>query len=492
MAEVYKNYIDGEWIESSSRERYSVVNPANTSDVVGEFQRSTPDDARRAIQAAQAAFKPWSAVPGPARGRILLRACQLIAERKEDLARTLCREEGKIYKEALGEILKGLALMEFYAGEGFRLEGKTLPSESPNTFVYTVRQPLGVVSLICPWNFPWAIPVWKAAPALVAGNTVVLKPSDFTPLTAVKLAQIFHDAGLPKGAFNFLTGPGSVGEEMVRNPAVKAVSFTGSNAVGEAINRMAAERNIKVCCEMGGKNAAVVLDDANLDLAVAGVFMGAFGSTGQRCTATSRLILTRGVKEAFVSRLLEKVRGIQIGDGMDSSTTMGPIVNEAQMKRVLAYMEKGKHEGARLLVGGERARGPKLDSGWFVQPTLFDDVTPQMSIWREEIFGPVLSIATATGFEDALRLANDSAFGLTSAIYTENVSDAMKFVDGIECGMTHVNNPTIGGEAQLPFGGIKATGIGDREMAQEGLNFFTELKTVFIDFTGKPRQGNTY
>ncbi|MBI3892174.1 MAG: aldehyde dehydrogenase family protein [Candidatus Wallbacteria bacterium] len=490
MAEVYKNFINGQWVESSGGERYTVVNPANTADVVGEFQRSTAADARRAIAAAQAAYKPWAAVPAPARGRILLKACQLIAERKEDLARTLCREEGKIYREALGEILKGLALMEFYAGEGFRLEGKTLPSEMPSTFVYTVRQPLGVVSLICPWNFPWAIPVWKAAPALVAGNTIVLKPSDFTPLTAVKLTQIFDEAGVPKGVFNFLTGPGPVGEEMVRNPLVKAVSFTGSNAVGEAINRMAAERGIKVCCEMGGKNAAVVMDDANLDLAVAGVFTGAFGSTGQRCTATSRLILTRGVKERFMSRFLEKARQIQIGDGMDPATAMGPIVNEPQMKRVLLYIEKGKAEGARLLTGGGRARGGKLDGGWFVEPTVFDDVTPSMTIWREEIFGPVLAVTTAQSLEDALRLANDSAFGLTSAIYTENVSDAMKFVEGIECGMTHVNNPTIGGEAQLPFGGVKATGIGDREMAQEGLNFFTELKTVFIDFTGKPQTGN--
>jgi aldehyde dehydrogenase (NAD+) len=380
--------------------------------------------------------------------------------------------------------MKGISLLEFYAGEGFRMHGKTLPSEAHDTFTYTIRRPLGVVGLIAPWNFPWAIPVWKSAPALVAGNSVVFKPAELTPATATLLTAIYEEAGLPPGVFNMLVGSGSVvGEAMVNSPALRAISFTGSNEIGGALYTKAAQRGAKVTCEMGGKNAVIVMADADLDKAVIAIHGGAFGSTGQRCTATSRVIASPSVKDELLERLVAGAQKIRIGPGLDETVDMGPAVDEKQWRTDLDYLRIGQEEGARLVVGGKQPE--YLDKGYFVEPTIFDNVSPNMRIFKEEIFGPVLSITTAKNLDEALQFANGVEYGLTTSIFTENVDTIMNFVEEVETGMVHVNEPTIGGEAQLPFGGTKATGVGEREMAEEGLNFFTELKTVFINYSGK-------
>jgi aldehyde dehydrogenase (NAD+) len=493
MADFFPNYIDGRWTATAGKERIVNRNPADTDDVIGEFPEATREDARAAIAAAQKAFPPWRATPAPERGRILMRAAQIALSRKEELARAMTREEGKIYREALGEIVKGVNLLEYYAGEGFRIQGRTLPSEMRATFTYTIRQPLGVVSLITPWNFPWAIPVWKSAPALVAGNTAVLKPASLTPHTAYLLAKIYEEAGVPAGVLNLVTGRGStVGDELVVNPTVRAVSFTGSNDVGTKLYESAARRGIKVTCEMGGKNALIVMDDADLPLALAGTVQSAFGSTGQRCTATSRLLLHRKIAQELTERLVAEARKIVVGNGLEEGVGMGPAVDESQLKTDLAYIEIAKEEGATLACGGRRLTEGKLGRGYFVEPTVFTGVRPHMRIAREEVFGPVLAVITFETLEEALHIANDVPYGLTSSIYTRDAGRIMRYIEDIEVGMVHINSPTIGGEAQLPFGGIKATGVGAREMSDEGLNFFTELKTVFYDYTGSKRDTNIY
>jgi acyl-CoA reductase-like NAD-dependent aldehyde dehydrogenase len=478
------SYIDGKWFHPKSDRLVRNINPADPDDVIAEFPCATAEDVQHAIDAAQASFKAWKKTPGPERGRILWRAADIARQRADDIARTLTREEGKVLKEAKGEVMKGISLLEFYAGEGFRMHGKTLPSEARDTFTYTIRQPLGVVGLIAPWNFPWAIPVWKSAPALVAGNTVIFKPAELTPATATLLAEIYEAAGLPPGVFNMLVGPGSVvGEAMVNSPALRAISFTGSNEVGSALYTKAAHRGAKVTCEMGGKNAVIVMADADLDKAAIAIHGGAFGSTGQRCTATSRVIAHPTVKEKLLEQLVDGAQKIKIGPGLDETVDMGPAVDEKQWQTDLDYLRIGQAEGARLVVGGKKVE--HLGKGYFVQPTIFDNVAPGMRIFKEEIFGPILSVTTAQSLEEALRFANGVEYGLTTSIFTENVDTIMNFVEEVETGMIHVNEPTIGGEAQLPFGGTKSTGVGEREMAEEGLNFFTEIKTVFINYSGK-------
>jgi acyl-CoA reductase-like NAD-dependent aldehyde dehydrogenase len=478
------SYVDGKWFHPKSSRLVRNINPADPDDVLAEFPCATADDVGRAINAAQAAFRSWKRTPGPERGRIIWRAADIARRRADEIARTLTREEGKVLKEAKGEVMKGISLLEFYAGEGFRMHGKTLPSEARDTFAYTIRRPLGVVGLIAPWNFPWAIPVWKSAPALVAGNTVIFKPAELTPATASLLTQIYEEAGLPAGVFNMLVGSGSiVGEAIVNSPVLRAISFTGSNEVGGALYAKAAQRGAKVTCEMGGKNAVIVMADADLDKAAVAIHGGAFGSTGQRCTATSRVIANPAIKDALVERLVDGARKIKVGPGLDETVDMGPAVDEKQWKTDLDYINVGQQEGARLVLGGKPPE--HSGKGYFVQPTIFDNVAPDMRIFKEEIFGPVLSVSTAKTLEEALRFANGVEYGLTTSIFTENIDTIMSFVEEVETGMVHVNEPTIGGEAQLPFGGSKATGVGEREMAEEGLNFFTELKTVFINYSGK-------
>ncbi|MFL5319222.1 MAG: aldehyde dehydrogenase family protein [Myxococcaceae bacterium] len=489
----HENYIGGSWVPPSTGNYSQNLNPADRDDVVGEYPLSGKKDAEAAIAAAKAAFNDWASMPGPSRGRILLKATQLFKDRLDDFARMLCREEGKTFIEAKGEIMKGINLFEFYSGEGYRIHGKTLPSETRSSFTYTIRQPLGVVALITPWNFPFAIPAWKSAPALITGNCVVMKPASNTPGTATMLAQVLHDAGLPKGVFNLVSGPGgAVGNTLVDHPDVKAVSFTGSNSIGLALNERAAKRGIKVTAEMGGKNPVVVMDDADLKLAISGILGGAYGSTGQRCTATSRVVVHKAIAKEVIDGIIEGARKLKVGNGLHEGIDMGPAVDEGQLKTDLEYIKIAQDEGARLAIGGKRLTGGAYDKGFFVEPTVFTGVRPEMRIHQEEVFGPVVAVAEANDFEEALHIANNVEFGLSASIYTRDANVAMKFVERSEVGMVHVNNPTVGGEAQLPFGGWKSTGVGEREMAEEGAQFFTQLKTVFFDYTGQIRTSKIY
>ena len=488
---VLKQYIGGKWVDGSA-DVVESVNPADTRDVVARFKNASKADALKAIDAASKAASGWAKTPAPQRGRVLAKVAEIARRRRDELAALMTREQGKILSEAKGEMDKGTTLIDWYAGEGLRFMGSSAPSELPGNFLYTMREPLGVVSIITPWNFPWAIPVWKTAPALVAGNAVVLKAASSVPAMAVEIVKIFEEAGLPPGVLNLVLGePESFGDTMIADPRLKAVSFTGSNAVGQLVHETCGKRGAKVTCEMGGKNPAVVWNDADLNLALGGVMKGAFGSTGQRCTATSRLILGDKIYDEFMGMLLAEVKKIKVGNGMDPTVTMGPAIDAAQLETDLKYIDIGKKE-AKLLFGGRRLSDGDLKHGFFVEPTVFEGVKPKARLWQEEIFGPVLSVAKAKTFEQALELANDSPFGLTSAFYSQDMTLAMKFVEGMEAGMVHLNSPTIGGEAQVPFGGVKGSGVGEREMAKDGLHFFTEQKTVFVDYTGQRRQSNLY
>ena len=487
------NLIGGEWVAPSTGQHEPCTNPADTREVLGQFPRSGAADAKAAIDAAAKAFPSWAATPGPERGRVLGRAHAILKSKIDLIAEALCREEGKTLGESRGEVMKGLNLLEFYAGEGFRTHGKTLPSETRATLTLTLRQPVGPVALITPWNFPFAIPVWKLAPALVAGCSVVMKPASLTPLCTHLLAEAFVEAGLPAGVLNVVTGPGSaVGDVLVDDPRIRAISFTGSNSVGLRLYSRAALRGARVTCEMGGKNPVVVLDDADLELAVEGITQGAFGSTGQRCTATSRVVATPAILGKLTEALVAKARALKVGDGRKAGMQMGPAVDASQLKVDLDAIAAARAEGGRLLCGGERLSGSEHEHGFFLAPTVFDQIGPGTKLAREEVFGPVLAIQAARDADEALRLANDVEFGLTASIYTRDYFQAMRFVEHAEVGMVHVNQPTVGGEAQLPFGGIKATGVGEKEMAEEGANFFTHLKTVFLDYTGARRTTSIY
>lgn len=489
----FENFIGGEWVPPTTGNYSPNVSPADHDDIVGLFPVSAKKDTEQAIAAAKAAFPAWSGMPGPSRGRILMKAVDLFRSRIDEIARTLTREEGKTFAEAKGEIGKGINLFEFFAGEGFRIHGKTLPSEMRQTFTYTLRQPYGVVGLITPWNFPFAIPAWKSAPALITGNCVVMKPASNTPGTARLLAEILNDAGLPKGVFNLVTGPGgAVGNTIVDSPDVKVVSFTGSNSVGLALNERGARRGLKITAEMGGKNAVVVLGDADLDLAIAGITQGAFGSTGQRCTATSRVVVERSIAKKLTEELVARAKKLKVGNGLEDGIDMGPAVDQGQLETDLDYIKVAQEEGCQLLCGGTRLKGGAYDKGYYVEPTIFGGAKPSMRIHQEEVFGPVLAIVEVGDFEEALAVANDSPFGLSTSIFTRDANTAMKYIERVEVGMVHVNNPTVGGEAQLPFGGWKSTGVGEREMAEEGAEFFTQLKTVFFDYTGQARTSKIY
>ncbi|MBD0369867.1 MAG: aldehyde dehydrogenase family protein [Pyrinomonadaceae bacterium] len=490
---IYRNFINGEWAESASSKTAQNINPANTDDVLGTIKQATREEARRAVESAAEAFRMWRTTPAPQRGRIIARAARLMEENKEELAQLLTREEGKTISESRGELQRSINVAEFCAGESRRMNGETIQSELPANFAYTIKQPLGVVACVTPWNFPVAIPVWKIAPALVAGNTVVFKPASLTPATATRIVELFEEAGIPRGVLNLIIGSGSeAGDEIINHPAVKAVSFTGSNQIGIRLYEEVSRRGAKVQCEMGGKNPVVVLEDADMDLAVESTVQGGFGSTGQRCTATSRAIVVNEVADRFVERLVERANNLRIGAGSDPQVEIGPSVDENQFKTVLEYIDIGREDGARLLCGGERASGDGLDKGYFVKPTVFDFVTPDMRIAREEIFGPVLSVLRVKDFDEALQVANDSEYGLSSSIFSSDATRIFRFVDEIETGMTHINSPTTGGEAHIPFGGIKATGIGDREQGSTALDFYTDLKVVYVDYTGRKREGNLY
>lgn len=487
-----RNFIGGEWVESKTAQFFERRNPANTDEIVARVPLSTREEMRAAIAAAKAAFPAWRETPAPERGKILFRAVRIMEDEKDALARLLTREEGKALADSLGEVQRGINILEFMAGEARRLNGENYPSELRKNFSYTLKVPLGVVGAITPWNFPFCIPVWKVAPALVAGNTCVLKPAELTPLCAIRMAEIFAEAGLPAGVVNVVFGAGEeVGDELVQHPDVRAISFTGSTEIGCQIYASGARRMQKVQCEMGGKNPVIVLSDADLDLAVQSCLFGAFASTGQRCTATSRVIVEEKIADQFVSKLAERAQTFKAGDGLEPGVQMGPCVDENQMNSVLKYIEIGKNEG-KLITGGQRLTGGAFHKGYFVAPTIFDHVPVNSRIAQEEIFGPVLCVIRVKNFDEALAAANSSRYGLASSIYTNDAARIFEFVDRIETGITHVNSPTVGGEAHIPFGGVKDTGVGPREVGHAALDFYTELKTVYIDYTGRRRESGVY
>jgi aldehyde dehydrogenase (NAD+) len=484
----YQNYIDGQWSDSVSGETYTITNPAHKSQTLGIFQKSNNEDAERAIEAARKALPGWAGTPAPQRSAILYRAMQLMEERGDLLARSITTEEGKPIADAFGEVKRSMNITEYAAGEGRRMFGNTTPSELPNTVAYTTRRPLGVVGIITPWNFPLAIPAWKIAPALICGNTLVFKPASATPMTAIELVKIFEDAGLPPGVLNLVTGPGgSVGNTIVDHPDVDGISFTGSTEVGTALNTRATQTLKKVQAEMGGKNAVIVLEDADMDAALGGIVQGAFGSTGQRCTATSRVIVQDSVYDAFMTELIERTSKLTVGDGLDPNMDIAPLSSQSQFDTVMEYIGIGAEEGATLAYGGNALTEGDYDEGYYVQPTIFTDVKTDMRIAQEEIFGPVLTVFKASDLDEAISICNNVKYGLSSSIYTMDIPQAFRYIDTVETGIVHVNSPTLGGEVHLPFGGTKESGVGTREQGTEAINFFTEPVTVYIDYSSAAR-----
>lgn len=484
----YQNYIDGQWSDSVSGETYTITNPAHKSQVLGRFQRSNNEDAVRAIEAARNALDGWASTPAPQRAAILFKALQLMEARGDELARSITIEEGKPIGDAMGEVKRSMNITEYAAGEGRRMFGNTTPSELPNTVAYTSRRPLGVVGIITPWNFPLAIPAWKIAPALICGNTLVFKPASATPMTAVALTKIFEDAGLPPGVLNLVTGPGgSVGNTIVDHPDVNGVSFTGSTEVGTALYTRATQTLKKVQAEMGGKNAVIVLEDADMDSALGGIVQGAFGSTGQRCTATSRVVVQESVYDAFMTELIERTSKLTVGDGLDPAMDIAPLSSQSQFNTVMEYIGIGAEEGATIAYGGNPRTEGDLDEGYYVEPTIFTNVDTNMRIAQEEIFGPVLTVFKAADLEEAVSITNNVKFGLSSSIYTMDIPQAFRYIDTVETGIVHVNSPTLGGEVHLPFGGMKESGVGTREQGTEAINFFTEPVTVYIDYSSAAR-----
>jgi aldehyde dehydrogenase (NAD+) len=483
MVETYGNLIDGEWTPARSGRTFQDVNPADTTDVVGELQASDAADANDAVEAAVRAFPAWAKTPAPVRGKILLKAAQALEARLDEVADLLAREEGKTIGEARGETTRAVRILEFFGGEGARLCGETVPSERERVFMYTQRQPLGVVALITPWNFPIAIPAWKLAPALVSGNTVVLKPASQAPLTSLKLVGILQGAGLPKGVLNYVTGSGgSLGTPLVAHPKVRAISFTGSDAVGREIAQVAAKRLARTQLEMGGKNPTIVLRDADLDTAVECTLNAAFYSTGQRCTATSRAIVEKAIVGPFLERLVERTKALRIGDPRDAATQLGPAIDAGQLDTTLRYLELGKTEGARLVYGGERLTDGALGRGHFMRPAIFSGVAPQSRLGQEEVFGPLLAVLEVDDFEQAVETANAVRFGLSASICTKDLSRALEYVQRAEAGVIMVNLPSAGIEYQIPFGGVKDSSSGPREQGSAAVDYYTETKTVYVKY----------
>jgi aldehyde dehydrogenase (NAD+) len=482
----YSNFIDGSWVASVSGDRFENRNPADTSDLIGVFQRSTRTDVEAAVDAARRAYEHWRLVPAPRRAEVLFRAAQLIAERKESLARDMTREMGKVLDETRGDVQEAIDMTYFMAGEGRRQYGQTVPSELRDKFAMSVRQPLGVCAIITPWNFPMAIPSWKIIPALVCGNTVVFKPATLTPLSALNFVRILEEAGVPRGVVNLVTGGGEeVGNVLTQHEAVRVVSFTGSTDVGRTVSEKCAPSFKKVHLEMGGKNVIMVMDDANLDLAVEGCLWGGFGTSGQRCTAASRVVVHERVYRPFLDAFVARTRALRVGDGLDPQTEMGPSVSEGQRQTVQRYVEIGKGEGATLACGGHALTSGVYANGFFHEPTIFADVHPNMRIAQEEIFGPVVSVIPCRSFDEAIGIGNGVQYGLSASIYTQDLNRAFAAMRDLYTGIFYVNAPTIGAEVHLPFGGTKATGNGHREAGTAALDVFSEWKSVYIDFSGK-------
>lgn len=486
VAEQYLNYINGHWKPAKSGQWSENRNPAHWDEIVGLFPKSGAEEVNEAVEAARKAFKEWRLTPAPERGAILKKAGDIMTARKEDLARDMTREMGKVLAETRGDVQEGIDTAYYAATEGRRLFSHTAPSELRNKMNLSMRMPIGVAGLISPWNFPMAIPCWKALPALVCGNTIILKPASDTPLTATHLVEILVEAGMPKGVVNIVHGGGGVvGNTLVEHPDVNVISFTGSSEIGKAINAKAGATLKRVSLELGGKNAQIVMDDADLSLALEGVLWGAFGTTGQRCTATSRLIVHKSVYDKFVEMLIEAVGKLKVGDGLDPHNNVGPVVNKGQIETVQQYVEIGKAEGARLVIGGHVLDKGAHAEGWFHAPTVFTDVTPKMRLFQEEIFGPVLSVCKVKDFDEAVAAHNDCVYGLSSSIYTKDVNRAFRAIRDLEAGITYVNGATIGAECHMPFGGVKQTGNGHREGGWSVYEFYSEVKTVYVDFSGK-------
>ncbi|MBD7909080.1 aldehyde dehydrogenase family protein [Sporosarcina gallistercoris] len=480
MSSTYHNYINGEWVSSITNETYASLNPAN-QDVLGYFQKSNEADVERAIQAAEEAFPSWATTAAPTRGDVLFSLIRLLEAQQEELATIITKEVGKSFREANGEVRKTIEAMKQFSGEATRMTGETVPSHDSGIFAYTIREPLGVVGVIAPYNFPLGIGIWKIAPAIIAGNTVIFKPASNTSLISIKIMELFEQAGVPAGVINMVTGPGGViGNAIGSHEKIKAVSFTGSTQVGLALGKAVSARGAKMQAEMGGKNPSIVLEDADLDETVENLVISGFLDNGQRCTGTSRLIVLRSIAEDLTKKLVARTRKLKIGDGFAENVDNGPVVDDSQLKTYLHYVKTAIDEGATLECGGEQLKENGLDKGYFVAPTLFSGVTQDMTIFKEEIFGPVMAMTVVDSYEEALELANDSEFGLSSTIYTNDLNKAFHFIRNIESGVTHVNIPSNYFENQYPFGGKKASSIGPREQGSTTLDFWTDYKTVYI------------
>ena len=485
MAKNFQNFINGRWVDAKSGKTFENRNPANWDEVVGLFPKSGREDVEAAVKAARAAFATWRLVPAPKRGDILRKVGDIMVARKEELARQMTREMGKVLAETRGDVQEGIDTAYYASSEGRRLFGHTVPSELANKFNMAMRVPIGVAGIVTPWNFPMAIPTWKIFPALLCGNTVVFKPASDTPATATSLVEILMEAGIPEGAVNIVHGGGGeVGMGIVGHPDVDLVSFTGSTGVGIKITETAAPTLKRVSLELGGKNAQFVMPDANMNLALDGVVWGAFGTTGQRCTATSRLILHEKIHDLFVEMLVKRVNALKLGDGLKDGVEVGPCVNKGQQDTVKSYVEIGLGQGAKLVAGGEIPADKELAKGWFYKPTVFINVQPDHRIAREEIFGPVLSVLKVGSLEEGIHVMNDTIYGLSSSVYTNNINDAYTAIRDINAGITYINAPTIGAEAHMPFGGVKQTGNGHREGGWTVYEFFSEWKTVYVDYSG--------
>jgi len=484
-AKTFKNFVGGEWVDSTTGETFESLSPA-TGETLGVFPKSGPEDVDRAVAAAKAAFEDWRLVPAPERANVLYRFAGLLADEKADLTDLMTREMGKVKAEAGGDVQEAIDMSLYMAGEGRRLFGHTTPSELRDKFMMSVRMPIGVVGAITPWNFPIAIPSWKIAPALVCGNTVVFKPATDTPLLGERFVELLAEAGLPPGVLNIVHGGGgAVGDRLVKHPDVRVITLTGSRETGVEVMRNAAEGLKHVHLELGGKNAIIVLDDADLDLAVEGIVWSAFGTSGQRCTAASRVIAHERVYDELQSRLVARAEKMRIGPGWDDDTDLGPVINREALDKIHSYTQIGRDEGAELLTGGEVASGNELDKGFYYRPTVFGEVEPGMRIAQEEIFGPTTALLRVSSFEEAVRVANGIEYGLSSAIFTRDVNQAFRAMRDLQTGITYINAGTTGAEVHLPFGGTKATGNGHREAGQAALDVFTEWKSIYVDYSGK-------
>jgi alpha-ketoglutaric semialdehyde dehydrogenase len=485
-ARVFKNFINGEWVAPKGGQAHLNRNPANTEEAIGEFPLSSQADVDAAVSAAHEAYKKWRLVPAPKRAEVLFRTAELLVKRKEEFSRDMTREMGKVLAETRGDVQEAIDMTYYMAGEGRRLFGQTTPSELPNKFAMSVRQSIGVCGLITPWNFPMAIPSWKMMPALICGNTIVLKPAEDTPLSSYHLIETLVEAGLPPGVVNLVSGDGpGAGAALAKHKDVPVISFTGSTSTGRIIAEICAPEFKHYSLEMGGKNIILVMDDANLDLAIDGTIWGGFGTSGQRCTAASRIGVHKSIYKEFVARLVERVRNLRVGDGLDPSTEMGPVVNEQQLNTVMTYVNVGQQEGAKLIAGGQRLKSDGFAKGWFHAPTLFGDCDSKMRIAQEEIFGPVVSLIPIDGLEQGIEVANGVPYGLSASIYTRDVNRAFAAIRDLYTGIVYINAPTIGAETHLPFGGTKQTGNGHREAAVTAIDFFTEWKSVYIDYSDK-------